>query len=129
MIAQIQLIDVPDPEAAKQALEAASDQLLGRINELAPGMARRGGGARSIDVRILQAPLDHTFVVVHLHIDVGDAMGANAINTIAEELAPEIAALSGGEAHLRILSNLPDRRVSRAEAIYRKLVSTRVQVD
>ncbi len=118
MIAQIQLIDVPDPDAAKQALEAASNKLLDRINELAPGMARRGGGARSIDVRILKAPLDHTFVVVHLHIDVGDAMGANAINTIAEELAPEIAALSGGEAHLRILSNLPDRRVSRAEAIY-----------
>ncbi|HAC81323.1 MAG: hydroxymethylglutaryl-CoA reductase, degradative [Candidatus Binatia bacterium] len=118
MIAQIQLVDVPDPEQAKASIEAASGTLMARIDALAPGMARRGGGARSIDVRILPAPMEHTFVVVHLHIDVGDAMGANAINTIAEELAPEIAALSGGRAHLRILSNLPDRRVSRAEALY-----------
>ena len=118
MIAQIQLVDVPDPEQAKASIEAASGTLMERIDALAPGMARRGGGARSIDVRILPAPMEHTFVVVHLHIDVGDAMGANAINTIAEELAPEIAALSGGRAHLRILSNLPDRRVSRAEALY-----------
>jgi len=118
MIAQIQLVDVPDPEQAKASIEAASGTLMERIDALAPGMARRGGGARSIDVRILPAPMEHTFVVVHLHIDVGDAMGANAINTIAEELAPEVAALSGGRAHLRILSNLPDRRVSRAEALY-----------
>lgn len=118
MIAQIQLVDVPDPEQAKASIEAASGILMQRIDALAPGMARRGGGARSIEVRILPAPMEHTFVVVHLHIDVGDAMGANAINTIAEELAPEIAALSGGRAHLRILSNLPDRRVSRAEALY-----------
>ena len=118
MIAQIQLVDVPDPEQAKASIEAASGTLMERIDALAPGMARRGGGARSIEVRILPAPMEHTFVVVHLHIDVGDAMGANAINTIAEELAPEIAALSGGRAHLRILSNLPDRRVSRAEALY-----------
>jgi hydroxymethylglutaryl-CoA reductase len=118
MIAQIQLVDVPDPEKAKAAIEAASGTLMDRIDTLAPGMARRGGGARSIEVRILPAPMEHTFVVVHLHIDVGDAMGANAINTIAEELAPEIAAISGGRAHLRILSNLPDRRVSRAEVLY-----------
>ena len=118
MIAQIQLIDVPNPQAAKDSIQAAREKLMARIDELAPGMARRGGGARDIDVRILPAPLEHTFVVVHLHIDVGDAMGANAINTIAEQLSPEIAALSGGTAHLRILSNLPDRRVSRAEALY-----------
>lgn len=118
MIGQIQLVDVPDPEKAKASIEAATETLMARIDTLAPGMARRGGGARGIEVRILKAPLNHTFVVVHLHIDVGDAMGANAINTITEELSAEIAAISGGRAHLRILSNLPDRRLSTAEALY-----------
>lgn len=118
MIAQIQLVDVVDPEAACARLVAAREQLMVRIDEVAPGMARRGGGARGIEARILKAPLDHTFVVVHLHVDVGDAMGANAINTIAEELSEEIATLAGGVAHFRILSNLADGRLARAEVRY-----------
>lgn len=118
MIAQIQLVDVPDPRSALEALARQKDGLLARIDELAPGMKRRGGGARDIDARILEAPLDTTFVVVHLHVDVGDAMGANALNTLAEALAPEIAGICGGRPHFRILSNLPDRRLARAEVVY-----------
>ncbi|MFP6665217.1 MAG: hydroxymethylglutaryl-CoA reductase, degradative [Deltaproteobacteria bacterium] len=118
MIAQIQLVDVADPEAACARIDAAREQLMARIDEVAPGMARRGGGARGVDARIVKAPLDHTFVVVHLHVEVGDAMGANAINTIAEELSDEIAMLAGGVAHFRILSNLSDGRLARAEVRY-----------
>ena len=119
MIAQVQLVSVPDPVGAQKRLEAASERICARVDELAPGMARRGGGARGIEVRVLDSPDGQQFVVVHLLVDVGDAMGANAINTIAEQTAPLLAEISGGLPHLRILSNLTDRRCGRASVRYR----------
>jgi len=119
MIGQVQLVGVADPRAACARLEAARARILARIDEIEPGMARRGGGARDVEVRVLEAPLDRTFVVVHLLVDVGDAMGANAINTIAEGTAPLLAEIAGGTPHLRILSNLTDRRRARASVRYR----------
>lgn len=118
MIAQVQLVDVPDPEAARARLLAAEGEIRRRVDEIEPGMARRGGGARGVEVRILHAALGRTFVVVHLLVEVGDAMGANAINTIAEGTAPLVASIAGGRAHLRILSNLTDRRKARASVRY-----------
>lgn len=119
MIAQVQLVDVPEPGAACARLEAARTRILERIDAIEPGMARRGGGARGVEARVLRAPLGREFVVVHLLVDVGDAMGANAINTIAEKTAPLLAEIIGGTAHLRILSNLTDRRLARATVAYR----------
>jgi hydroxymethylglutaryl-CoA reductase len=119
MIAQVQLIDVPDAEAACARLTAESARVLARIDALEPGMARRGCGARGVEARVLKAPLGREFVVVHLLVDVGDAMGANAINTIAEKTAPLLAEITGGTPHLRILSNLTDRRLARATVAYR----------
>lgn len=119
MIAQVQLVDVPNPLEAKQRLESEAPRISARVDELAPGMARRGGGARGVDVRVVDAPEGRTFVIVHLLVDVGDAMGANAINTIAEQTAPLLAEISGGVPHLRILSNLTDRRCGRASVRYR----------
>lgn len=119
MIAQVQLLDIPDPEAACRRIEDQSAHILARIDELAPGMAKRGGGARGVESRVLQAPDGQNFVVVHLLVDVGDAMGANAVNTIAEQTAPLLSEISGGVSHLRILSNLTDRRCGRATVRYR----------
>src|SRR5262249_6952725 len=119
MIAQIQLLDVADPEGAVQRLAAASERIGALIDRIEPGMARRGGGARGVEARVVDAPLGRRFVVVHLLVDVGDAMGANAINTIAEGAAPLVAEIAGGRAHLRILSNLTDRRRARATVRYR----------
>ncbi|MFM8412217.1 MAG: hydroxymethylglutaryl-CoA reductase, degradative [Alphaproteobacteria bacterium] len=118
MIAQIQLVDVPDPERACERLLSAEDRIRRQIDEIEPGMARRGGGARGVEARVVQAPLGRSFVVVHLLVEVGDAMGANAINTIAEGVAPLVAGIAGGRAHLRILSNLTDRRRARASVRY-----------
>lgn len=119
MIGQVQLVDVPDPEAACTRLAEERARILARIDEIEPGMARRGGGARGVEARVLRAPLGRSFVVVHLLVDVGDAMGANAINTIAEKTAPLVAEITGGTPHLRILSNLTDRRLARATVAYR----------
>jgi len=118
MLGQVQLLDVPDVAAARTSITAASERLLALADACDPVLVSLGGGARALEVRVLEPrgegdPLG-TMVVVHLVVDVQDAMGANAVNTMCERLAPELAALSGGRSRLRILSNLADRRLVRA---------------
>jgi hydroxymethylglutaryl-CoA reductase len=114
MIAQIQLVDVPDLDAAGQHIQAATLQLLATANAVHPNMLRRGAGARRIDVRPLPETPCGPMLVVHLVVDVGDAMGANAVNAMAEAVSPLIEKLTAGTARLRILSNLADQRLARA---------------
>jgi hydroxymethylglutaryl-CoA reductase len=114
MIAQIQLVDVPDLAAASQRLQGATLQLLATANAVHPNMLRRGAGARRIDVRPLPDTPCGPMLIVHLVADVGDAMGANAVNSMAEALSPLIEELTGARALLRILSNLADQRLARA---------------
>lgn len=114
MIAQVQLVDVPDLDAAERAVREARDRLAEICAEADPPLAALGGGLRDLDVRrLLPSDPDDPLgpmLVVHLVVDVLDAMGANAVNTMAERAAPELERLSGGRARLRILSNLADRR-------------------
>jgi hydroxymethylglutaryl-CoA reductase len=112
MIGQIQLIDVPDAQAAVLRLRADAPRLLDIARRLQPRMVERGYGAREIEAQVVA----DGSVAVHVVADVGDAMGANAINTLMEGLACEVAALTGGTVNLRILSNLSDRRLARAQA-------------
>lgn len=112
MIGQIQLIDVPDPEAAVLRMRADAPRLLEIARRLQPRMVERGCGARELEAQIVA----DGSVAVHVIADVGDAMGANAINTLMEGLACEVTALTGGTVNLRILSNLSDRRLARAKA-------------
>lgn len=114
MIAQIQLLDVRDPEQASKRIQAATPQLLAAANAVHPNMLKRGGGARRIEVRPLPDTPIGPMLIVHLVVDVGDAMGANAVNSMAEALSPTIAEITGGRARLRILSNLADQRLARA---------------
>ncbi|MFN8481649.1 MAG: hydroxymethylglutaryl-CoA reductase, degradative [Anaerolineae bacterium] len=113
MIGQVQLLDVADLDCAEAAILAARADLMALADEQAPSIVARGGGARDIEVRRLDSRVG-PMLVVHILVDTRDAMGANAINTVAEALAPRLAALSGGRSHLRILSNLADRRLARA---------------
>ena len=117
MIGQVQLLGVPDPHAARLRILGARESLLGKANEKDPMLNKVGGGARDLDVRVLPTPRG-TMLVVHLLVDVRDAMGANAVNTMAEALAPELAALSGGRSNLRIISNLAVHRLARAWATF-----------
>jgi hydroxymethylglutaryl-CoA reductase len=112
MIGQVQVLDSPDPDAAVRALEGARAHILARANAVHPNMAARGAGARDIEVRRFDAPWP--MIVLHLLIDCADAMGANAINAMAEGVAPLVEQLTGGRVCLRILSNLADRRCARA---------------
>jgi hydroxymethylglutaryl-CoA reductase len=116
MIGQVQLLDVPDHAAACAAIHAATDQLLALANT-SPTIRRLGGGPVSIETRSLTVTPTVPMLVVHLLFDVRDAMGANAINTAVETLAPHLERLSGGRALLRILSNYADRRRAWAEVV------------
>jgi len=114
MIAQIQLLDVPDPTAAATAILAEKSTLLMLANTSST-IAKLGGGPLDIQVRQLPQTPTGPMTIVHLLFDVRDAMGANAVNTAAETIAPVLERLSGGRALLRILSNLTDQRRAWAE--------------
>lgn len=114
MIAQVQLLDVADPAQATAAILAEKTQLLA-LADTSPSITQRGGGPVDIEVRHLAVTPTAPMLIVHLLFDTRDAMGANAINTAAETLAPALEALTGGRALLRILSNLSDRRRAWAE--------------
>ncbi len=114
MIGQIHLLGVSDLAGARTRLESAAPALLAAADAVHPNLVRRGGGARAVELRELPATPCGPVLVLHLVVDVGDAMGANIVNTMVEAIAPEVAALSGGEARLCILSNLADRRLARA---------------
>jgi hydroxymethylglutaryl-CoA reductase len=114
MIGQIQLINVPDPGAAVERLGAARARILAAAEELTPGLCRRGAGPRDVEVRLVRTSWGEAMVVVHVLLDTGDAMGANAVNSLVESLAPMIEEIAGGTVCLKILSNLADRRLARA---------------
>ena len=113
MIAQIQVLELGDLEQARQVIMTHKAELMAQADALHPNIVARGGGARDIEVRILQTAIG-PMLIVHLLYDVCDAMGANVVNTSAEALAPTIEALTGGRVLLRILSNLSDRRMAGA---------------
>jgi hydroxymethylglutaryl-CoA reductase len=115
MIGQIQLLCISDMPAARQAIVEQKSRLLAEISELDPVLKRLGGGPRDLEVRLIEDSPIGPFLVVHLIYDVRDAMGANAVNTAVERLAPQLETISGGKAHLRILSNLADHRLARAQ--------------
>jgi len=114
MIGQMQVLDVPDPFQARLAILEKKADLLSEASEIDPILKELGGGPRDLEVRLIEESPIGVFLVVHLIYDVRDAMGANAINTACEKLAPHIETLTGGRVHLRILSNLADRRLARA---------------
>ncbi len=114
MIGQVQLLCISDLPAAQQAIQDHKAQLLADVSELDPVLQRLGGGPRDIEVRTIEDSPIGAFLVVHLIYDVRDAMGANAVNTAVEHLAPRLESITGGKAHMRILSNLADRRLARA---------------
>ncbi len=114
MIGQVQLLDVPDLDAAIEALGQRKQELLAEVDQIDPVILNLGGGARDLILRPLPDTPAGPMLIVHIIYDTRDAMGANAVNTAAERLAPRLEAITGGRAHLRILSNLADRRLARA---------------
>ncbi len=116
MIGQIQLVGLSDVAAARCQVLAHKDKLMQLANDVDPVLVRLGGGARDIRARVLETSKG-PMLIVHLHFDVQDAMGANAVNTACERLAPVLATITDGQAYLRIVTNLADQRLARARAV------------
>jgi hydroxymethylglutaryl-CoA reductase len=113
MIGQIQVLDVKDMMTASLNLYQHKAELLAEADAVDPLLKKFGGGARDLEVRIIEESPIGAFLVIHLIYDVRDAMGANAVNTACEKLAAQVEELTGGRAALKILSNLADRRLAR----------------
>ena len=116
---QVHVTGIADAAAATDKLQQCKQELIDSANDVHPGLARHGGGARDVEVRALELPGGKPAIAVHILIDTGDAMGANIVNTICESLAPRIGEICGGDVALRILSNLSDRSVVTASVSYR----------
>jgi len=137
MIAQLQVLDVADVEAAAVAVRAHRDELVELGNRFCPSMVERGGGVRGVEARRIDPrpprlpkgaqarPVAvQPYVVVHILVDVCEAMGANVVNTVAEGIAPRVAAITGGRIGLRILSNLAVHRVAQVRRPHCRGVAT-----
>lgn len=116
MIGQIQVFGMTNYEEAKNKIIQNKEEILKIANMQNQALIKAGGGARDIEVRIL----DNGMLIVHLLVDVRDAMGANAVNTMAEAVAPLIGELTNGKIGLKILSNLADKRIAKAKVVYDK---------
>ncbi len=114
MIGQMQLLDVKDLQSAGLKLQERKAELIAEADAVDPLLKKFGGGARDLEIRLIEESPIGPFMVIHLIYDVRDAMGANAVNTACERLAPRIEAITGGRVHLKILSNLADRRLAKA---------------
>ncbi|WP_207484204.1 hydroxymethylglutaryl-CoA reductase, degradative [Arenibaculum pallidiluteum] len=117
MIAQIQLVGASAPHEARIRILERRDEIKEICDACDPVLVKLGGGFRDLEVRIVDS-LGGPMVVTHLIVDTRDAMGANAVNTMAEKLAPHVQEWTGGRVYLRILSNLADRRLARARATW-----------
>src|SRR5947208_12575007 len=119
MLRALQPIGVSDPHGARIAYVDHRDEILSIANEKDPMLVKVGGGARDVEVRVVDTKRGH-MVITHLVVDCRDAMGANAVNTMAEAVAPHIEQWTGGRVYLRIISNLAVRRLVRARAVFAK---------
>jgi hydroxymethylglutaryl-CoA reductase len=113
MIGQIQVVNIKDPYAAKIRVIQSKDEILRKANEQDPVLVSAGGGARDLDAKVINTTRG-PMLITELHVDCRDAMGANAVNTMAEAVAPMIERIADGRVYLRIISNLATKRIVRA---------------
>lgn len=119
MIGQIQAVGIKDPYAARMKVIHAKEEILRKANDQDPVLVNAGGGARDLNVKVIhttQGPM----LITELHVDCRDAMGANAVNTMAEAVAPLIERMTGGRVYLRIISNLAVKRLVRVSCLVPK---------
>ncbi len=119
MIGQIQVVNVKDAFAGKMRVIQAKEEILKKANEQDPVLVSAGGGAKDLDAKVINT-INGSMLIVELHVDCRDAMGANAVNTMAEAVSPMIERVTSGKVLLRIISNLAVKRLVRAWCVVPK---------
>ena len=117
MIGQIQVVNCENPIEARESIVSSKEDLVSRCNEVDPILVKFGGGCRDVTARVIETG-SGDMVIVHILVDCRDAMGANAVNTMAESIAPKIESITGGTVILRIISNLAVHRLARVSAVF-----------
>ena len=117
MIAQMQVLDLEDTDKAAESIRTAKYELISLCNSVESTMIRLGGGCKDIEVRTIDS-MQGKMLVIHLLVDTKDAMGANAVNSMAERITSKVEEITSGRVHLRILSNLASHRLAKVEAIF-----------
>ncbi|PDW02780.1 hydroxymethylglutaryl-CoA reductase, degradative [Candidatus Viridilinea mediisalina] len=117
MVGQIQIVGVKAPQSARHDILARKHEIVAAANAQSRSLVSRGGGARDVEVHNHPTSPMGPMLVVHLTVDCRDAMGANAINSMCEAVAPLLEQITRGRVYLRILSNLSDRRLARARCV------------
>ncbi|WP_455278184.1 hydroxymethylglutaryl-CoA reductase, degradative [[Eubacterium] cellulosolvens] len=120
MIGQIQALNVQDPYGARMSILSNKEKILRKANDQDPILVSKGGGAKDVRCKVLNTIVGN-MVIIELLVDCRDAMGANAVNTMAEAVAPTIEEITGGKVCLRIISNLATERLARAKATFSKI--------
>ena len=115
MIAQMQILDLENTAVAAEAIKTAKYELISACNSIESTMIRLGGGCKDIEVREIDT-MQGKMLILHLLVDTKDAMGANAVNSMAERITPNVEQITSGRVHLRILSNLASHRLAKVEA-------------
>jgi len=119
MIGQIQVLGAPNPQLARQEILRRKTEIAGAANQVDPVLVSLGGGVKDVNARVINT-IRGEMVIVELLVDVRDAMGANAVNTICEKVAPLVEEITNGSVRLRIVSNLATYRIAKATAVYSK---------
>jgi len=117
MIAQMQVLDLEDTDKAAESIRTAKYELISLCNSVESTMIRLGGGCKDIEVRTIDS-MQGKMLVIHLLVDTKDAMGANAVNSMAERITSKVEEITSGRVHLRILSNLASHRLAKVEATF-----------
>ena len=117
MRGQIQVLDILDPHGAKARIYENKEEILANCNLQDPTLVNLGGGAKDLEVHLINT-VRETMLVIHLIVDTKDAMGANAVNTMAEAVSPLIEKITGGRVVLKIITNLADKRLIRARGVF-----------
>ena len=117
MIGQMQILELSDIPLAISIIENSKDELMEICNDRPSTMIKLGGGCKDIELRVVET-LSGPMLIMHILVDTRDAMGANAVNTMVELIAPEVERLTGGRVHLKIVANLAAHRLARVEATF-----------
>ena len=119
MISQIQLTNVQDIDKAKENIAKNKQKILSIANEQDPLLNQLGGGAKDLEIRVIETRKGK-MLILHLLVDVLDAMGANVVNTMAEAVTPYIEDICNAKIYLRIVSNLATHRIAKCRAVFDK---------
>ena len=121
LIGQIQVVNINNLEKARSEIMSGKEEILNLANSFHPRMVARGGGAVDLNVKTYpMSSFDQDMLIIDLHVDTRDAMGANLVNGMCEGIASLIESITEGEVFLRILSNLSDKALASASVIIPK---------